>query len=96
MKSLYETERRRPELIVAAAFLWAPAILIVTLALTEDPDIVMAALVVASLPYVGVLLWPFYVSIRETKGRQRAAIVLGTIAFFALAFVLSSLGFPGD
>lgn len=93
MKSLRETERRNPERLVIAAFLWAPTILIAAV-LTKNPEIIIPALFVAGAPFTLALLWPFYVSIRETQGRQRAGIIAGTLAFFALALVLSWLGFP--
>ena len=95
MKSLRETERRRPDLLVAIAFLWAPAILIVTLSVTRDPEILIPALILAALPYIAVIIWPFVAVFREGTALNRFWLVLGILTLLVLATSVS-LGPPPE
>jgi hypothetical protein len=56
VNSLHDFARRKPETVAAAAFLWAPAVLIAAES-TRDPEIIIPALLLAALPYAAILLW---------------------------------------
>jgi hypothetical protein len=83
--------RRDPSTIVAIAFLWGPACLIVGL-LIGSPDAIFISLFVAAIPYLGVMVWPFVVAFREGRHRTRIFLVIGIAAFLAFA---SALSWPG-
>lgn len=84
MTSLYDFARRKPEVVTAAVFLWAPAILILALAI-GDPDFLILALFLAALPYAGVLIWMAVAAWKSSDGIKRVFVVLGLVLFLAIA-----------
>lgn len=79
--------RRRPGWLVAAVFLWAPAVLIVALMIGREA--LVPALIAAAVPYLGVLLWVLIVAVRESRPATKGLFLLGLLLFAVFAASLN-------